>query len=294
MSKNKLPPAAMSVLLVLSVFLVPDVLPANRVPAELRDAITKVESYKLHYRIGGSGPILVMLHGMTLTGEQWLPFAKDFTDSYTVVIADLPGHGGSSPQPNAFSFAKSAKLMHGLLDELGAERAYGIGHSAGGMILLHMAAQQPKRLKAMVLVDAPHYLGPEARKIAHEDTWGKLDPEVQEWYRTLHPGGQTQAENLFRQYNGFANSSEHVYPEVLKTLPVNTLIIWGDRDPAFPLETAMEMYRSLPNAALWVIPQQGHTPLWPDMGGDASAAATFARVAKEFLANEEVSKGKWF
>ena len=56
----------------------------------------------------------------------------------------------------------------------------------------------------------------------------------------------------------------------------------------------MEMYRSLPNAALWVIPQQEHTPLWVDMGGDAWAATGFGKIAKNFLAQEKVSGGKWF
>jgi hypothetical protein len=56
----------------------------------------------------------------------------------------------------------------------------------------------------------------------------------------------------------------------------------------------MEMYRSLPNAALWVIPQQGHTPLWVDMGGSASAAGAFGKIAKDFLVQEKVSGGKWF
>ncbi len=110
----------------------------------------------------------------------------------------------------------------------------------------------------------------------------------------LHPGGQNQLTDIFRQYNGLAETSEHISQEVLNTLPMNTLIIWGDRDPAFPLEIPMEMYRSLPNAALWVIPQQGHTPLWVDMGGSASAAAAFGKIVKDFLVQEKVSGGKWF
>lgn len=261
---------------------------------EFLERTATIGGFKIHYRVGGSGPFLLMLHGMTLTGEQWLPFAEDLLDSYTVIVADLPGHGGSSPLPGAFSFEKSAQLMHGLLDELGAQQVYGIGHSAGGMTLLHMAVRQPKRLKVMVLVDAPHYLGPEAREIVRKDTWDRLDPAVQEWYRKLHPGGQKQAEAIYRQYNGLAETAESIAPEVLKTLKANTLLVWGDRDPAFPLEIPMEMYRSLPNAALWVIPQQGHTPLWVDMGGDASAAAAFGKVVKDFLAQEKVSGGKWF
>lgn len=266
----------------------------TEISTELQDATTKVDGHRLHYLTGGSGPILLMLHGMTLNCEQWIPFAKDFMDSYTVVIVDLPGHGGSSPFHDTFSFSKSAKLMLGLLDELGAKQVYGIGHSAGGITLLHMATQQPKRMKSMVLVDAPHYLGPEARKLVRDDTWERLDPEVQEWYRKLHPGGQAQAVNIFRQYNALADCSEHIMAEMLKSLPTNTLIIWGDSDPAFPLEIPMEMYRSLSNAALWIIPLQGHAPLWTDMGGDASAAASFVNIAEEFLSREKISREKWF
>lgn len=294
MLRGKFLTVAISALSILAIHLVSEALFAQSPKAEFREATSKVDSHTLHYRIAGSGPVLLMLHGMTLTGEQWAPFAKDFTDSFTVVVADLPGHGGSSPLPGAFSFAKSAELMYGLLDELGAKQAFGIGHSAGGMTLLHMATQQPERLKAMVLVDAPHYIGSNARNIVREDTWEKLDPKVQEWYLNLHPGGQKQVVNIFRQYNGFAEASEHIAPEVLKTLSVNTLIIWGDRDPAFPLDIPMEIYRSMPNAALWVIPQQGHTPLWVDMGGDTTAAAAFGKIAKDFLAQGKVSGGKWF
>ncbi len=155
MSKSKFLKVTLSALAVLVVLLGPHALLAQSRAAQFREATSEVDSYTLHYRTSGSGPILLMLHGMTLTGEQWVPFAKDFTDSYTVVIVDLPGHGGSSPLPDAFSFEKSTKLMHGLLDELGAKQVYGIGHSAGGMTLLHMAIQQPERLKAMVIVDAP-------------------------------------------------------------------------------------------------------------------------------------------
>lgn len=280
-------------LLALAMLLANGAVQAQQQTGEFRESTATVDGFTLHYRIGGSGPVLLMLHGFTLTGEQWAPFAKEFADSYTVVIADLPGHGGSSPMPGNFSFDKTAQLMHGLLDKLGAQQARGIGHSAGGITLLHMAAQQPQRLEAMVLVDAPHYLGPEVRQIAREDKWELLDPAVQEFYRNLHPGGQEQAELIFEQYNGLEHTGERITPEVLAILPVRTLLVWGDRDPAFPLEIPLEMYRALPNAALWVIPGQGHTPIWVEMGGDAGAAARFVEIAGDFLARE-IEQADWF
>lgn len=278
---------------VLALGMAASALQAQQQTVEFREAAATVDSFTLHYRIGGSGPVLLMLHGFTLTGEQWVPFAKAFAESYTVVIADLPGHGGSSPLPGAFSYEKTARLMLGLLDTFGVEQVRGIGHSAGGITLLHMAAQQPQRLKAMVLIDAPHYFGPEIRKIARDDKLELLKPEVQEWYRTIHPGGEDQAVQIFQQYNGLEHTHEQITPEVLAALPVRTLLVWGNRDPAFPLEIPLELYRALPNAALWVIPGQGHTPLWVDMGGDPGAADRFVEISGDFLAGE-LKKADWF
>ena len=55
-------------------------------------------------------------------------------------------------------------------------------------------------------------------------------------------------------------------------LPI--LLIWGDRDYFFPMDIATELYTSLPDARFWVIPAQGHTPLWTFMGGDENANHT--------------------
>ena len=245
-----------------------------------------VGEHLIHCRIGGSGPTLLMLHGMTLTGAQWLPFAEHFTDSYRVIVADLPGHGGSSPLEGAFSFKQAAQLLHVLLDELKSSPVYGIGHSAGGITLLNMAVQQPERFEALVLVDGPHRIGSAGRKFVREDTWEALPGESKEWYRHMHPGGQPQAEFIYKQYNGLAESHEDIPVEVLKTLPMRTLLVWGDRDPYFPLELPMEMYHALPHAALWVIPGQEHTPLWVDMGGSVEAARLFTRMTTDFFAGK--------
>lgn len=269
-------------------------LAAQSPETEFREATAKVDGHALHYRIAGNGPVLLMLHGFTLTGEQWMPFAEAFTDSHTVVVADLPGHGSSSPLPGTFSFNKAARLMHGLLDKLDADSYRGIGHSGGGMALLYMAAQQPDRVTSMVLVNTPHYFGPAAREIAREDTWERLDPEVQKWYINLHPGGLEQAQRIYRQFNGLAKSTEKVTPEILKTVPATTLLVWGDRDPALPVEMPLEMYRALPNAALWVIPEQGHTPIFKELGGNAGAAEQFVAIAKSFLNKERVNSVAWF
>lgn len=266
----------------------PAALPAQGLETdEFREADAAIDGFTIHYRIGGKGPFLLMLHGFTLTGEQWMPFARALKAHYTVVVADLPGHGGSSPMLGGFSFERSAELMNGLLRHLGARQAYGIGHSGGGITLLHMAAQEPQQLDAMILVAGPHYMNPYARAYARSDRFELLDRETKEFYYGLHPGGEDQVDFIFEQYYGLADNAEVVTPEMLASLSVRTLLVWGDRDEVLPLDIPLEMYRLLPHASLWVIPEQGHVPIWPEMGGDPKAAERFLEIAGDFLARPE-------
>lgn len=71
--------------------------------------------------------------------------------------------------------------------------------------------------------------------------------------------------------------------ERLSQIRARTLLVWGDRDPFYPIEVAIEMHQAIPNAALWVVPFQGHFPLWPEWGGSPEATRDFSTVVTRFL-----------
>ena len=75
----------------------------------------------------------------------------------------------------------------------------------------------------------------------------------------------------------------NVTPERLSTINARTLLVVGDQDPVLPLELALEMYRAIPDAALWVVPGQGHSPVLPNWGGSPEARRIFPDVVREFL-----------
>jgi pimeloyl-ACP methyl ester carboxylesterase len=68
-------------------------------------------------------------------------------------------------------------------------------------------------------------------------------------------------------------------PPSLSRITTKTLILYGDRDPLYPVEMALEMVRSIPRSALWIVPDAGHGPVY---GG---AADDFVRVSLSFLRN---------
>ena len=244
-----------------------------------------VDGIKIHYRIGGSGSPLLLIHGFTLNGSQWDPFLNDLMHNFTVIVPDLPGHGLSDPLDGSFCFQKTSKIMLGLLDHLQVKKVRCIGHSAGGITLLYMAKEQPERIEAMALVASAHRISAKGRQLLQDEKFEYLDTETKSFYRAMHPQGDKQIKRLFTQLHGIAkDNQEFVFPpKDLSAITIPTLLIWGDRDDYFPLYIAMEIYHALPNAQLWVVPGQGHTPIWKSMGGSDVAAMQFPSVVAKFI-----------
>ena len=93
--------------------------------------------------------------------------------------------------------------------------------------------------------------------------WDHLDADTRELLQRQHPGGEPQIRAMFEQWRLQAefNGDFDISPERLSTITAKTMLLWGERDTLFPVELALEMYRAIPNASLWVVPGQGHTPL---------------------------------
>ena len=256
-------------------------------PLRLSDGTINVNGVDIFYRIGGSGPPLLLLHGFTGVGHWWDGLLDDFGQHYTVIVPDLRGHGRSTSPPGEFSYRESARDMFGLLDHLGIQRIQGIGYSAGGCTLLHMAAQQRGRVEAMILVAGGHRLTSGSRQDLRD--WPPLEQlpgSYQSYYRQVHPGGDSQVRSLLSQLRASAENYEDFgfSPEHLSTIPARALMVWGDQDH---VEVAFELHRSLPDSALWVIPGQGHLAVWKEWGGSQLAAELFPKLALEFLGKKQ-------
>jgi pimeloyl-ACP methyl ester carboxylesterase len=94
-----------------------------------------------------------------------------------------------------------------------------------------------------------------------------------------HKLGDEQIVALWQWGRSLKNSYDDMNftPEKLSAIRARTLIVYGDRDPLYPVEMAVEMYRAIPNSALWVVPNGGHGPVF------FGAAEAFANRSLEFL-----------
>jgi len=106
----------------------------------------------IHYESTGSGPVVVLLHGLGTSGKMWTRQIKALKDRYSVVTLDCRGHGQSSAN-GEMNLATSAKDLRAVLDHLGCKDCHLIGLGMGGAVALHFNAQSPAMVRSIVFAD---------------------------------------------------------------------------------------------------------------------------------------------
>jgi pimeloyl-ACP methyl ester carboxylesterase len=247
---------------------------------EQRGQTVQVNGIDLYYEVHGTGEPLLLLHGLTGCGGDWVYAGRDLlAREYKLIILDARGHGHSTNPQKTLTHRQCALDTLALLDHLGLERCKAIGMSMGGNTLLHMATLQPDRLEAMVLVSATMFFPEQARQLMRQTPVESQPPEEWRVMRERHKHGDEQILALWQQQRDLKDSYDDMNftPPSLSRIKARTLIVYGDRDPLYPVEMAVEMYRAIPRSALWVVPNAGHGPIFLD------AADPFARASLKFL-----------
>lgn len=235
----------------------------------------------MYYEMEGKGDPLLLLHGGLGCQENWVHAGRDvFVREYTLIKPDARGHGRTNNPQETITHRQCALDTLGLLDHLGIKRCRAIGLSMGGNILLHMATLQPHRIEAMVVVSAAMYFPDQARAIMRNVPASESQPATEwELMRKRHKLGDRQIVALWNWTRAMkdSNNDMNFTAASLSGITAATLIVYGDRDPLYPVEMAVEMYRAIPRSALWVVPNGGHGPVFFD------AAAQFAQTTLEFF-----------
>ena len=240
----------------------------------------RVNGMEMYVDIRGTGEPLVLLHGFGSCGKSWAPVMDTLAAEYRVIVPDLRGHGRSTNPSGTFTHRQSALDVYALLDQLGVSRFKAMGISTGGMTLLHMATQQRDRIDAMVLIGATTAFPEPARAIMRRVSGDSLPPSVRQMYSTCATRGDPQIRELATQFAGFRDSYDDMNftAPFLGTIRARTLIVHGDRDEFFPVDIPVRMYRTIPDAALWIIPRGDHVPIF------GRHLREFLEVTADFLA----------
>jgi pimeloyl-ACP methyl ester carboxylesterase len=266
-----------------------------------------VKEVRIRYLDYGSGPPLVLLHGMAASWQWWLENIPTLAARHRIIAVDLPGFGHSEPLPPPAEMASHARTVIGLLCQLDVRSATIVGHSMGGLVALEMATADGKLVRDLVLVGAGGVPMTErrltitlvllrvfcvilgrrfVRRALATKPWlrrivlrgGFRDPSA------LSPELAAEIMPLFSG-PGFVNAVAAAGRAVRRTAPESigcpVLLLWGEHDAMAPLRCAQDMQDRLPDSKLVVVPGAGHSPMieCPNRFNEALLAFTAARQA---------------
>jgi pimeloyl-ACP methyl ester carboxylesterase len=276
----------------------------------------ELHGHRVMYRMAGSGPPVVLIHGMVNSSRHWEAVARRLASDYTVIAPDLIGHGDSATPRGDYSLGAHAAAIRDLLAVIGIDRATIVGHSLGGGVAMQFFYQFPQRTERLGLISSGglgHRVSPLLRVAALPGVEGALalgaHPRVlgalwaagermrrrgnskgvylQAVVRALRPLEEPGARTAFVQtlrsvidiHGQRVSARDRLY--LLDRFP--TLIVWGERDRTIPLDHGQETREAVPQARFETLPKAAHFPHLEDPEG-------LARVLREWLETTEPAR----
>ena len=116
--------------------------------------VVQVDGRPLSVNVGGpvDAPAVVLVHGLLIGGDYFLPTALALAGRYRVYVPDLPGSGRSAPAPAELDVPGLARALQATLEALSVDAAHLVGNSAGCAVVARMAADHPTRVRSVALV----------------------------------------------------------------------------------------------------------------------------------------------
>jgi pimeloyl-ACP methyl ester carboxylesterase len=267
---------------------------ARRLPAEdfeLKEI--QLHGHRVAYRCAGSGPAIVLVHGITSTSATWERVMPYLAADFTVIAPDLIGHGESAKPRGDYSLGAYASGVRDLMVALGHESATYVGHSLGGGVVMQLAYQFPERCERLVLVDSGG-LGRDLNLLLRAATLPLselvlpllastrlLDAgrSVGDFFGRLGLRAGTDVAELARGHASLADpEARAAFLHTLRTIVdpmgqrvsatdrlylaenIPFLIIWGKRDRIIPVEHGLAAHELVPTSRLELFDGAGHFP----------------------------------
>jgi len=251
-----------------------------------------IHGHSVGYRMAGTGPVLLLIHGIAGSSAAWREVMPTLAERFTVIAPDLIGHGHSAKPLGDYSLGAYASGMRDLLGVLGVERATVVGQSFGGGVALQLAYQHPECCERLVLVDSGG-LGREVSWMLRlmtlpgsEYLMPLLFPSFvrergNQLSRRLHRRG-VRLGRVAEMWSAYASLTEsanrHAFVRTMRavidpsgqTVSANdrlylaaqlpTLIVWGAQDTIIPVSHAYGAHEAIAGSRLVVIEDAGHFP----------------------------------
>jgi pimeloyl-ACP methyl ester carboxylesterase len=274
-----------------------------------------VHGYRRAFRIAGSGPVILLIHGIGDNSTTWEAVQAKLAQRFTVIAVDLLGHGQSDKPRADYSIAAYANGMRDLLSLLDIERVTVVGHSLGGGVAMQFAYQFPQLVERLVLVAAggvtkdvnlvlrlaslpmgaealallrlPLVLpalqiaGRAAGMVLGSTALGHDLPDVLRVLADLpEPMASAAFTRTLRAVVDWRGQMVTMLDRCYLTASVPVQIIWGTDDVVVPISHARMAHAAMPGSQLEIFERSGHFPFHDDPD-------RFIEVVEGFIDNTE-------
>jgi pimeloyl-ACP methyl ester carboxylesterase len=252
-----------------------------------------LHGHRVSFRRAGSGPCIVLLHGITGSSRTWDEVIAPLAQRHTVIAPDLLGHGESAKPRGDYSLGAYASGVRDLLIALDIDKATVVGHSLGGGVAMQFAYQFPERMDRLVLVSSGG-LGEEVHLLLRAATLPAAEYVLPLLCaQPLRDAGATVARlvgraglrpgnDLEEMARGFASlgdmEARQAFVHTVRAImdiggqrisardrlylaeSVPTLLIWGERDRMIPASHGRAAHEAMPGSRCIVYERAGHFP----------------------------------
>jgi len=274
-----------------------------------------IHGYRRAYRIAGSGPVILLIHGIGDNSTTWSTVQSKLAQRFTVIAPDLLGHGKSDKPRADYSVAAYANGMRDLLSVLDVERVTVVGHSLGGGVAMQFAYQFPQLVDRLILVGAGGVtkdvnvalriaslpMGTEALALLRLplvlpalQLVGRLSGsmlgstgvgrDIPDMLRILadlpEPTASSAFSRTLRAVVDWRGQVVTMLDRCYLTESVPVQLIWGAQDSVIPVSHARMAHTAMPGARLEVFEGSGHFPFHDDPD-------RFVEVVEKFIGSTD-------
>ncbi|CAM2927914.1 hypothetical protein BST27_11815 [Mycobacterium intermedium] len=254
-----------------------------------------IHGYRRAFRVAGTGPVLLLIHGIGSNSLSWSSVHSALAQRFTVIAPDLLGHGESDKPRTDYSLGAFANDIRDLLGTLGIDRVTIVGHSYGGGVAMQFAYQYPHLVERIVLVSpggvaedvtmalrlaalpmagealamlrlsaarrAIRLLGRAARNLLGSNSFGREFVDAVDLLEDLQESDAIAAftRTLRSAVDGrgqFVSMLDRSY--LVQSIPMQ--LIWGDEDNVIPVDHARIAHAAMPDSRLEIFEKSGHVP----------------------------------
>jgi pimeloyl-ACP methyl ester carboxylesterase len=259
-----------------------------------KDAV--VLGFKLHYREAGTGPTVILLHGLGGDGSRWAPNIIPLAKSFHVIALDQIGFGQSDKPMANYHTGMLAEFLTRFLPAIGVSKASLVGSSMGAEVALYTAVHYPQVVDRVVLADGGGFRRPNAAPAAGDPHVrdiqnGVTFEETREFIKILFHNkslvtDRVVEDNLILRLRSAypigkiqeagANGRGSLTEEEVRGVKARTLIVWGRYDELIDPAGADQLANTIPGSQKVLIDDSGHLP-------QLEKPAEFNRLVIDFL-----------